>query len=91
MLLWGFNARPSLLLSISNCSVLLVLESKICDVFKVSHRKNFHSTNFRILEFCARYAKFCTIRKFPAIRYVVYSELPCVFTNDNKDQSEWRI
>ena len=27
-LLWGFSARPSLLLSISNCSVLLVLESK---------------------------------------------------------------
>ena len=25
-LLWGFSARPSLLLSISNCSVLLVLE-----------------------------------------------------------------
>ena len=27
-LLWGFSARPSLSLSISNCSVLLVLESK---------------------------------------------------------------
>ena len=26
-LVWGFSARPSLLLSISNCSVLLMLES----------------------------------------------------------------
>ena len=40
------------------------------DVFKISHRKNFRSFNFCILRFCAKYVKFCTIRKFPAIRYL---------------------
>ena len=64
-LLWGFSTRPSLLLSISNCSVLLMLES----TFLTFERSKFltESSNFRILEFYAKYAKFCTIRKFPAI------------------------
>ena len=42
---------------------------KIFDVCKISYEKNFRSLNFRILEFYAKYVKFCTIRKFPAIRY----------------------
>ena len=42
---------------------------KIFDIFKISHGKKFRSSNFRILELYAKYAKFCTIQKFPAIRY----------------------
>ena len=70
MLLWGFNARASLLLSISNCSVLLVLKSKVLTFSKFRMEKIFVGLNFHILKFCVKYAKFCTIRKFPAIRYV---------------------
>ena len=70
-LLWGLSARPSLLLSISNCCVLLVLESKFFDVFNILHGKIFRSLNFHILEFYVKYAKSCTIRKFPAIQYPI--------------------
>ena len=38
-LLWGFSARPSLLLSISNCSVLLVLESKFWRFLNFARKK----------------------------------------------------
>ena len=62
---WGFSARPSLLLLISICSVL---ESKF-RLLQSFVRKNFSQLNFRILEFYAKYAKFCTIQKIPAIRY----------------------
>ena len=40
-LLWGFSARISLLLSISNCSVLLVLESKFLTFSKFRTEKIF--------------------------------------------------
>ena len=66
--LWGFSVRGTwkfnLKLFWSPCARI-----EIFDVFKISHRKNFRSLNFRILEFYAKYAKFCTIWKFPAIRY----------------------
>ena len=45
-LLWGFSARPSLLLSISNCSVLLVLESKCLTFSKFLTEKIFASWSF---------------------------------------------
>ena len=42
---------------------------KIFDIFKISHGKKFRSSNFRILELYTKYAKFCTIQKFPTIQY----------------------
>ena len=42
---------------------------KIFDIFEILHGKKFRSSNFRILELYTKYAKFCTIQKFPAIRY----------------------
>ena len=40
-LLWGFSARPSLLLLNSNCSVLLVLESKLSRFLNFAWKKFF--------------------------------------------------
>ena len=67
-LLWEFSARPSLLLSISNCSVLLVLEL----TFSKFRTENFFVVQiFRILEFYAKYANFCNHTKIS--RYTVQS------------------
>ena len=48
-LLWGFSARPPLLLSVSNCSVLLVLESKFC-MEKISWSFMRNMGNFALYE-----------------------------------------
>ena len=76
LLLWGFSARPSPLLSISNCMFCAPrARIKILTFSKFHTKKN--SLNLRILEFYTKYAKFCTTRKFPFIRY------PCHLTGGN--------
>ena len=69
-LLWGFSARPSLLLI--DLKLFCAPRGRI-EVSESNFAwKNFRSLNFRTFEFYVKYAKFCTIRKFLAIRYELY-------------------
>ena len=65
MLLWGFNARPSLLLSISNCSVLLVLESKVLTFSKFRMEKIFIVQIFVSWSFVRNMRNFAPYETFP--------------------------
>ena len=85
---WESTRISELLLSMRSChaSVKMATEPtlslffcapcariKILTSSKFRTEKKFHSLNFRLLKF---YAKFCTIRKFPAIRYLHASSHP---------------